>query len=212
MSNFLSALLVLCLVAMFSLPAHAVDTEAEKAAQSERAITKAEATRLKAGCENLFTHRDEVLFTGDGFEVRKVLLKPQHFLKVIFYKTADKKTGQEKISKAPDLPKGGIGTRDLCGGAVFWSFPPRKENALKSLIALRLRPELDIKEHYPTAFQQISRFDQIINLEAREYGLVVLKDGQKDTDVISNLSNADFLDVKENYFSIGRYLFLPLKR
>ncbi len=164
--DLLAKLLVAFFLALPATGAMAQQTEAEKAAQSQRQLTKQEEARRKAGCSLPRPHGDIRI---SGREYKVVSLPAITMLSLITLPKnhmARQKPGQ--VIKKPDLPFGGIGPRDICFGTVLY---PLSAKALggRRHIALALRRGLDLAADYPSSAGQIRKERQLARIAAGKY-------------------------------------------
>lgn len=130
------------------------ETEAETAAQTQRPLTEDEARRAVKDC--LLPEPDgEVDHSISGAAFRRVRLSPQQFLGLLVYRSTPR--NGDTLSAFRHLPLGGVGARDICGGATFSRLSFDGADVTIEIAGLRLRPDLELAVEYPSVFAELRR-------------------------------------------------------
>lgn len=191
--------------------AGASETEAEAAARTQRALTQAEVDRLTRDCplpEPAADSADQ----PDLPNARTVSLPETVFLPLLVYRQVQTDGRRDaKISRFGDLPYGGVGLRDFCESVSLVRFPPYGRNGVMSVLALRLRPGLDLAADYPTAFAEMRKRSQLARIEAGRYARIAIED-KSVLDEISTRPNAfGGIDRSRIALQTKSAVYLPLK-
>ncbi|MCV6587236.1 MAG: hypothetical protein OIF47_17040 [Marinibacterium sp.] len=151
-----------------SAPSHAL-SPSEQAAQSERPATQAERR----------VHKTECAFSVKGGKrttiARSVSAQITTLPEMRLLKLLDVQTqpgGKASVRKYKDLPNGGIAGKDFCGPVQIANLTPNpRVGDVSNILALRLRPGLDLRRDYPTTSRAIFRNDQLLTLPAGRYAV-----------------------------------------
>ncbi len=146
-------------------------TEAEQAAQSERGLTPAENALKQAACELRFT-KTPMDGLPAGVNASEIELPASETLLIAWAMEREALSENLDISIFPYLPAGGIGFRDYCGPVYMFPLPPLEQGWPLLVIGLRLRPGLDIKSDYPTAYSQIRSNNQYRIADVGKFALI----------------------------------------
>ena len=211
-SRVIASCTIVCGLLLTLAPPAGADTEAEIAAATERSMTETEYTRLVSECRLDFA--GEAL---DGFPpgsgATRVTLAEQRFLPLITAHLDPDNPGEDSsfISAYDPLPKGGIGRRDYCEFVTLGGIPEPGSRVTDQVIALRLRPGLDLEQDYPTAFAEMMRRGQFLRLPAADFVSIDI-DAVEDQDsaVFQNAGNP-LVDPDGIYIVIDDRLLMPLR-
>lgn len=204
---------ILCVLAAalnLSVPhAAQAETEAEAAAKSERRPTQAEIKRLQKQCPLPETGEPAPGFPAD-LNATKVHLPAQRYVFLVTISEKPGTNGQKTVvSRWPDLPRGGIGSRDYCGSMTLEVVPDADEVA-KAIFGWRLRPQLDLQKDYPTAFGTLTQGNQYLLVGSGDYMFIRLERADQSTGVMERLKGNSEVPPGTPYFTMGNGLYIQL--
>lgn len=178
-------------------------TEAEAAAASQRELTEAEISRLETDCR-LPSEGEVMNQFGNAIPATRVSIPEQRILLLIRIDATD----PEKITPFPDLPSGGIGSRDFCE-RVFFGNVAVMPNV--TAVGLRLRPGLDLERDYPRAFAQIQEHQQVSVIPASDFARVDIADSDQAPLFVTALADQPMIATGQRYFLIDKSVYVPLR-
>jgi len=194
------------------IPSAQADTEAEIASETQRPLTDAEYNRLLTDCRLELSGEALEGFPSD-LTVTRITLAEQRFLPLItIYSDPDDPSENNSFISAYDtLPKGGIGRRDFCAMTQVGKIPEPGSRIVHIIVALRLRPGLDIERDYPTVFAQIRERGQFMRLPASGFALIDVSAIEDRDALVVRIANNSMLDRESVYLVIDDHLLMPLR-
>ena len=165
-----SLLAALVLVAACGAAQAQAPSEAERAAQAERALTPEEIARRRTGCALSPVPDGTVRDVLGRSEVPAVRLPAIRVLSLIQLRRTGPAADDHAITRFDPLPFGGLGSRDSCGMVELRDLAdPSRAGPLIASIGLRMRSDLDILRDYPTTGAEMLHRDQVVALRPARY-------------------------------------------
>lgn len=189
----------------------AQQTDAERAALSERPLTQEELDLRLEECRLPPPTRDALV--GET-SVAITLFPELRFLEVLTLDKGYTVGDQDKAILHPELPFGGIGAADICGEALYVALDGGAAEHLS--LAVMLRSGLGLMESYPSSHDQIMQNAQLKHSSAAEYLVLPLPRASTLDAVepifstLERIADVPFIDWDGEAIWIRNALFLPL--
>ena len=152
-------------------------TPAEALSIGERAPTKAETERRERDCLWDGGRPAGRIALGDGLSAPVSYLPGMNTLSLLEVVLNSPASRETSIVSLPLLPRGGIANIDFCEGITMLTFAPYdRRGTVLARTSLRLRPGLNGRNSYPTAWPVVERSGRIRRIGPGCYAVIDLAD------------------------------------
>lgn len=196
---------------LISAPATWAATEAEVAAQSQRALTKDEIRIKEADC-TMPTSGETLNGVPSGIHAVRVEISQQRFLALFMFDGTITGKKKDVTRLYPALPLGGIGARDMCDVAQVGIIPSDLSTSKQILVAFRLRPGLNLAKDYPNSTPHIRQNRQLLTMPTSDFALITFTDAKQVGEIIAAMANWDRVVPRAYYYLSHKKLYVPLRK